>query len=147
MSDNDKIAELTPEQLNEAIALKLGWHIVTLDTPEIIRPKPENGTEIEIKLHCHVADGEGNKIGWNWQSPALAWEHAGIPEYSDDVKDALQLVKGLRFTLETLPGNRWQAVIGSQERQHSVVAYAAAWAIAQAWYATADFHHLPEFLV
>lgn len=147
MSDNDKIAELTPEQLNEAIALKLGWHIVTLDTPEIIRPKPENGTEIEIKLHCHVADGEGNKIGWNWQTPELAWEHAGIPDYCGDVREALQLVKGLRFMLETLPGNRWSATLGSGTQVHSSTSHSAARAIALAWYGAADFLHLPEFLV
>lgn len=60
----------------DPLAVQLGYHIVKLDTPEVLDwYEPTLGRQVHYELWYYIADRNGKRASRNHPNEALAWEH------------------------------------------------------------------------
>lgn len=113
--DNSNEAIAARQSLNHSVTDRLGWHIMKVDPPEIMEGDDPLIGHYRIVNKWTLADGNNRPVMRPWSTVGNVWEHAPIPNYSEELETA--------FTLFDLVPEEYTPRVVRLLKAESVLAY------------------------
>lgn len=80
---------------SDPLAVQLGYHIVKLDTPEVLDWfEPTLGKRVHIELSYYIADRNNKPVGRNHDSEINCWEHFPLAQWELELEQVRNIMQG-----------------------------------------------------